>query len=99
MKTIIRVQDQYNENKVYLVKIYSCGHTYINQEIGGHVIYSKYVKTTKANLKEFIGLDIYKNTKKPNEVIDSTRLENGDIEIVMNQNKNNNKIGNMVTVR
>jgi len=38
MKTIIRVQDQYNENKVYLVKIYSCGHTYINQKIGGDVV-------------------------------------------------------------
>jgi len=84
-KITIRVQDQYNQDKVYLVKVYNCGHIYMNQEIKGKTIYPRWVKTTKANLKEFIGIDIYKNTKTPSKVLDCTRLQDGNVEMVLRQ--------------
>ena len=97
MKTTIRVQDQYNENKVYIVKVYNCGHTYVNQEIKGDIIYSKFIKTTKSHLKEFLGIDIFKNTNTPNKVLDCTKIDNNHYEVEMKQHSDEITVGDIVT--
>lgn len=49
---VIRVQDKYNPCKVWLVKRYSNGTYYFNQEIKGYAHNKKYQRTTKRHLED-----------------------------------------------
>lgn len=46
----LRVQDKYNPIKVWLVKQYSNGTYYFNQEINGRKVNKKYQRTTRKHL-------------------------------------------------
>lgn len=82
--TIIRMKDKYNKSKTWLVKIYKCGKVYLNQEIQGITVYKRDWRTTKKHLKDFIHIDIYKNSKNPNKVIDCTQdLKTGNYSILV----------------
>lgn len=49
--SIIRRVDSWNPRKVWLIKHYADGHYGINQEIGGHVLYSRFQRVTKAQIE------------------------------------------------
>lgn len=44
---IIRCIDRWNENKVWIIKHYSDGHYYVNQEIRGKIFYNKFQRSTR----------------------------------------------------
>ncbi len=52
---ITRVQDRWNDKKVWLIKRYRSGNYYINQEICGRTFYDGFVRTTAKHLVEIIG--------------------------------------------
>lgn len=53
--SIIRVTDQWNQNKVWVIKRYACGHYYVEQEIKGRRFGTRAIRTTKYFLQE-VGL-------------------------------------------
>lgn len=57
MKTY-SVQDKYNNNKVWLIKVYSCGAVYYNQEISGRKVNSAFQRTTKTWVNEILNIDL-----------------------------------------
>lgn len=44
--------DKFNPKKIWIVKRYSCGHYYVNQQIAGKVFYRKFQRTTKYHLND-----------------------------------------------
>lgn len=50
--TIYRVPCPYNNNKIFLIKHYTCGHYYLNQEVRGYVFNRRYVKTSLRWIRE-----------------------------------------------
>lgn len=44
---IVRIQDKYNPNKVWLIKRTKCGHYYLQQEIKCRLFYKKFTRITK----------------------------------------------------
>lgn len=50
--TLIRRQDKYNPEKIWLIKKYSDGHYALNQEICGFIKNKSYQRTSKARLEE-----------------------------------------------
>jgi hypothetical protein len=80
---IIKMKDKYNLSKTWIVKVYKCGKVYLNQEIHGFTVYKRDWRTTKKHLKEFIHIDIYKNSKNPNKVIDCTVNEKTGISSIL----------------
>ena len=46
-KTVTRIQDKYNKNKIWIVKHDSWGHYYFNQEVCGKLHNKGFVRTTK----------------------------------------------------
>ena len=57
--TLTRKVDKWNPRKVWLIKRYADGHYAINQEVGGRVFYSSYIKTRNPAVfpkKERLGL-------------------------------------------
>lgn len=48
--TLTRKVDSWNSCKVWLIKHYADGHYFINQEIGGRVLYSKYQRANKSQI-------------------------------------------------
>jgi hypothetical protein len=53
----IEIQDKYNSDKIWVVKVTSCNHYYYNQKINKKLFYRKFSKTTKKFLIS-IGLNI-----------------------------------------
>jgi hypothetical protein len=49
---IIEVQDVFNPAKIWVIKVTSCNHYYLNQKIWGRLFYSKFQRTTKKWLQE-----------------------------------------------
>lgn len=52
---VIRIQDRYNDGKVWVIKRSACGHYYANQENYGYMLNKKFSKTTKKQL-ELLGI-------------------------------------------
>lgn len=48
---IIRRIDEYNANKVWLIKRYKDGHYYLNQEIKGRKFYRRFYRFRKRELQ------------------------------------------------
>jgi len=80
---IIRMKDKYNLSKTWVVKVYKCGKVYLNQEIHGITVYKRDWRTTKKYLRDFINIDIYKNSKTPSKVIDCVIDENKGISNIL----------------
>lgn len=53
--TITRIIDQFNSNKVWVVKRYPSGNYYINQEICGKTFYNGFVRTTRKFIADILG--------------------------------------------
>lgn len=54
MKSIyptLRIVDQYNPLKVWLIRKSNCGHYYLNQEVSGRVINKAFGRTTLNHIK------------------------------------------------
>lgn len=88
---ILKLMDLYNENKIWVVKIYSKGEVYYNQEICEKVN-SKYQRTTKKWLNEILERDI--NTIIENDSIEDLpeeylSREDGTLHIISNRNREN----------
>lgn len=49
---ILKIQDKYNNSKVWVIKKTACGHYFMNQEICGNMFYNRFTKTTKKHLKQ-----------------------------------------------
>lgn len=82
--TIIKMVDKYNKGKTWVVKVYKCGKVMLNQEIQGFTVYKRDTRTNKKYLRDFINIDIYKNSKNPNKVIDCTQdLKTGIYSILV----------------
>ena len=50
--TIVRLQDKWNSNKVWIIKRYADGHFYLNQEINGKLFYSRWARTSRSYLEK-----------------------------------------------
>lgn len=48
---IKRKQDNWNPKKVWLIKHYSDGHYAVNQEVDGKVLYKRYQRMTRKQIK------------------------------------------------
>lgn len=58
-----KIQDGYNINKVWHIKIYNCHHWYMNQSIKGRMQHKRFVRVSKGFLKNVIDfVDRAKNT-------------------------------------
>ncbi|HCB94520.1 MAG TPA: hypothetical protein DEP65_01850 [Ruminococcus sp.] len=55
---IIRIQDKYNANKVWLVKRYKCGHYAVNQEVCGKPFYKSFRRMTKSYIDSIIESEV-----------------------------------------
>jgi hypothetical protein len=53
-----KITDKYNNDKVWLIKVYKCNHVYFNQTIKGLIFNPKYTKTTKKWLNNLLEIDI-----------------------------------------
>lgn len=51
---IYRVPCPYNQNKIFLIKRYPCGHYYLNQEVCGFVFNSRYVRVSRRWIEEIL---------------------------------------------
>lgn len=51
--SITRITDPYNDKKVWIIKHYSCGNYYYNQEVCGRKTHG-FVRTTKRFLGELL---------------------------------------------
>ena len=67
--------DNYNEDKVWCVKVYSGGQVYFNQKIKGILFNSRYQRTTKKYLNETLERNI-------NEIIANDEREDEPMEIL-----------------
>lgn len=47
-----RITDQYNSGKVWIIRHYTTGHYYINQEIKGRLLNKRFIRRTKKQLTE-----------------------------------------------
>lgn len=65
--SLIEVQDEWNDKKVWLIKRYKCGHYYFNQKIAGFKLNKMFLRTTKAYLKS-IGIVV--NVSKEGKIYD-----------------------------
>ena len=54
MTKVIEIQDQFNKNKVWIVKKTNCRHYYVNQKIHGKMFYSKFTRTSLSHLKSVL---------------------------------------------
>lgn len=52
---ITRIQDRWNDKKVWLIKRYRSGNYYLNQQICGRTFYNGFVRTSAKHLAEIIG--------------------------------------------
>lgn len=52
---IIKVQDKYNDNKVWVIKKTDCNHYYWNQEINGRLYYKSFCRTTLKYINSVLG--------------------------------------------
>lgn len=50
--TLTRIVDRWNPRKVWLIKRYADGHFALNQEVGGRVLYSRFVRASKQRIDE-----------------------------------------------
>jgi len=57
MKTI-RINDKWDNWKVWIIKVYNRGEVYFNQECHGTMTNYKFVRTTKKYLKEYLKIDV-----------------------------------------
>lgn len=48
--TITRIIDEYNPDKIWVIKRYADGHYYLNQEIKGRKLNRKFYRVTKWQL-------------------------------------------------
>lgn len=55
--TTTRFQDQFNDKKVWVIRKYSSGNFYMNQEISGRLFNKKFTRVTKSKIKE-LGFEI-----------------------------------------
>lgn len=55
---VIKIVDKYNSNKIWIIKIYSCGHYYVNQEICGRLFNRSFRRLTKSFIKSILDLSI-----------------------------------------
>ena len=64
--TIIRLQDKWNSQKVWIIKRYADGHFYLNQEINGKLFYARWTKTSRSYLENLFsdGKGFYLNQIK-----------------------------------
>ena len=53
---IKRIQDKYNNRKVWILKRSKCGHCYYNQENSGYKLNKGFRRTTRRFLIEIFGL-------------------------------------------
>lgn len=53
---IIRIPCKYNPLKVYLVKVYSDRHRYINQEVNGRIFNKRWARSTEKHIKEYLAI-------------------------------------------
>lgn len=51
---IIRIPCKYNTLKVYLVKVYSDRHRYINQEVNGKLLNKRWQRATEKHIQEYL---------------------------------------------
>lgn len=57
MKTY-SIQDKYNTNKVWIVKVYDKGEVFYNQEIEGQKVNSKFQRTTKKWINQILDINL-----------------------------------------
>jgi hypothetical protein len=58
---LIRVQDKYNLDKVWIIKRTKCGHYFLQQEIKGILFYSRFTRVTKKWLSLDFDMNVFKN--------------------------------------
>ena len=51
---IIEIPCKYDPKKVYLIKVLSNGHFYINQAVNGKIFYKRWARTTKKHVLEYL---------------------------------------------
>ena len=81
---LLKLIDSYNENKIWLVKIYGKGEVYFNQEIKEIKVNSKYQRTTKRWLNQILERDINKiiaNDEREEEPIERLDREFNDVYV------------------
>ncbi len=61
MKTkviVYRFKCYYNDNKIFVIKHYPCGHYYMNQEVYGSLFNKRFVRVSKRYLNNVLELEI-----------------------------------------
>jgi hypothetical protein len=59
--------DNYNDDKVWCVKVYNRGEVYFNQKIKGNLFNSRYKRTTKKYLNEYLQIELNEEIEKLDE--------------------------------
>ena len=66
MKTI-RINDKWDNWKVWIIKVYNKGEVYFNQECHGIMTNYKFTRTTKKYLNEYLNIDVNEEIAKLDE--------------------------------
>lgn len=57
----IQIQDDYNKEKVWVIKHSNCGHYYLNQKICGRFVNSRFIRVSLRYLNELFDKQYIEN--------------------------------------
>ncbi|MFW9875167.1 MAG: hypothetical protein ACFFG0_18840 [Candidatus Thorarchaeota archaeon] len=76
---IIKINDRYNEDKVWIIKKYSNSTYFWNQEIDGKMFYSKFKRTTKKEIESTLEIKLNDQMNKERLFRELIKFDDHDI--------------------